>query len=203
MLNVVVSGLVTGWAIAIPIGAVAAMLVTLTARTSIRVGAAGALGIAFVDGVYATLAVTGGAAIGALVAPIADGLRIGSAVILLAIATWMVVSALRRGRSAYAPVRNWRPWQAFLGFVAITAANPATIVYFVAVVLGNPQLTDGWWQGVVFVLCAFAASASWQLTLAGGGAVLARSLTGPRGQLVTAFVSAAVIAGLALWTLAG
>ena len=53
MLEVVLSGLVTGWAIAIPIGAVGAFLVTLSARTSFRVGAAGALGVASVDGAYA------------------------------------------------------------------------------------------------------------------------------------------------------
>ena len=44
MLEVVVSGLVTGLAIAVPIGAVGAFLVTLTARTSWRVGSAAALG---------------------------------------------------------------------------------------------------------------------------------------------------------------
>ena len=40
MLEVALSGLVTGWAIAIPIGAVGAFLVTLASRTSFRVGAA-------------------------------------------------------------------------------------------------------------------------------------------------------------------
>ena len=55
MLEVVVSGLVTGLAIAVPIGAVGAFLVTLTARTSWRVGSAAALGVATVDGVYAAV----------------------------------------------------------------------------------------------------------------------------------------------------
>ena len=71
MLEVVVSGLVTGWAIAIPIGAVGAFLVTLTSRTSYRVGAAGALGIATVDGVYAALAVVAGASLSAVLDPVA------------------------------------------------------------------------------------------------------------------------------------
>jgi arginine exporter protein ArgO len=50
----------------------------------------------------------------------------------------------------------------------------------------------------VFVLAAFAASASWQLLLAGGGALLGRVLTGRRGRLVTALVSSAVILALAV-----
>jgi threonine/homoserine/homoserine lactone efflux protein len=76
VLEVVVSGLVTGWAIAIPIGAVGAFLVTLTSRTSYRVGAAGALGIATVDGVYAALAVVAGASLSAVLDPVST--RCGS-----------------------------------------------------------------------------------------------------------------------------
>ena len=55
----VLAGLVTGWAIAIPIGAVGALLVALTARTSVRTGSAAAMGVATVDGGYAALAVVG------------------------------------------------------------------------------------------------------------------------------------------------
>ena len=86
VLEVVVSGLVTGWAIAIPIGAVGAFLVTLTSRTSYRVGAAGALGIATVDGVYAALAVVAGASLSAVLDPVSTPLRIASGVVLLVIA---------------------------------------------------------------------------------------------------------------------
>lgn len=45
---------------------------------------------------------------------------------------------------------------------------------------------------------AFAASATRQALLAGGGAVLGRALTGPRGRRVTGLVSAAGLAGLAV-----
>ncbi len=50
----------------------------------------------------------------------------------------------------------------------------------------------------VFTLAAFAASASWQLLLAGGGALLGRALTGRRGQLCTALASSALVVGLAV-----
>src|SRR6476659_7540271 len=86
VLEVVFSGLVTGWAIAVPIGAVGAFLVMLNARTSFGTGAAGALGIATVDGVYAALAVVAGAALSAALAPVAAPLRIVSGVVLLVIA---------------------------------------------------------------------------------------------------------------------
>jgi arginine exporter protein ArgO len=50
----------------------------------------------------------------------------------------------------------------------------------------------------VFVLAAFLASASWQVLIASGGALLGRALTGRRGRLVTALVSSAVIMALAV-----
>jgi arginine exporter protein ArgO len=200
VLEVVVSGLVTGWAIAIPIGAVGAFLVTLTSRTSYRVGAAGALGIATVDGVYAALAVVAGASLSAALDPVATPLRIASGVVLLAIALLTAAHAVAtdgRPRDA-APMSPGRAFGLFLG---ITAVNPTTVVYFAAVVLGNRDLVDTPAQGVVFVLAAFVASASWQLLLAGGGAALGRVATGRRGHLVTGLVSAAVIAGLAFHTM--
>ncbi|TDD11923.1 hypothetical protein E1292_03660 [Nonomuraea deserti] len=42
------------------------------------------------------------------------------------------------------------------------------------------------------------ASASWQLLLAGGGAVFGLLLTGPRGRIVTAAVSSVLIMALGL-----
>ena len=203
MLEVILSGLVTGWAIAIPIGAVGALLVALTARTSLRVGSAAALGVATVDGGYAALAVVGGAAIAGIIEPYADGLRLASALVLLAIAVLTVLHAWRRAGSPPAEARPLHAWQAFSFFLAITAVNPTTVVYFAAVVIGNPHLTDGVAEGVVFVVAAFAASASWQLALAVLGTVLGRSITSDRGRLVTGIVSGLVIAALAVRTLMG
>lgn len=203
MLEVVLSGLVTGWAIAVPVGPVAALLVTLTARTSFRVGAAGALGVATADGVYAAAAVLGGAALSALIAPVADSMRVVSATVLLVIAGLTVWHALRTEDSPTQEASAMSPGAAWVLFLGVTAVNPATIVYFAAVVLGNQGLVDGAAQGVAFVLAAFLASASWQLTLAGGGATLGRFVTGPRGRRVTGIVSGAVIALLAGWTLRG
>ncbi len=203
MREVVLAGLVTGWAIAIPIGAVGALLVALTARTSLLVGSSAALGVATVDGGYAALAVVGGAAIAGIIEPYADGLRVASALVLLAIAVLTVLHAWRRAGSPPAEKRHLHAWQAFTAFVAITVVNPTTVVYFAAVVLGNPDLTDGWAQGLVFVAAAFVASASWQLALAVVGSVLGRSITSDRGRLVTGVVSGLVIAALAVHTLTG
>lgn len=201
MLNVVISGLITGWAIAIPVGAIATFLVTLTARTSLRVGVAAGLGVATVDGLYAAAAVVGGTALTALITPVAAELRLVSALILLGIAALTLWRALRGGAHDAAPAPPMSPRAAYVLFVAITAVNPATVVYFAAIVLGNQDLVSGTTQAVVFVVAAFVASASWQLGLAAGGAALARVATSPRGRRNLGILSGALIAGLALRTL--
>jgi arginine exporter protein ArgO len=202
VLEVALSGLVTGWAIAIPIGAVGAFLIALAARSPWRVGAAGALGIATVDGGYALLAVVAGAAVAAALEPIAHGLQVASGVVLLVIAVLTAAHALgSAGR-----VRQARPMgaaAAYALFLGITAINPTTVVYFAAIVLGNQHLVSGPAEGTVFVLAAFLASASWQLVLAAGGAALGRVATEHRAHLVTGLISAVIIAGLAVRTMLG
>jgi arginine exporter protein ArgO len=81
----------------------------------------------------------------------------------------------------------------------LTLLNPATIIYFGALVLGRQAADELTAAGeVVFVLAAFAASASWQLVLAGSGSLVGRVLTGPRGRLGTALTSSIVIVVLAV-----
>lgn len=201
-----VAGLLAGYGIAIPVGAVGAYLVALTARTSLRVGAAAAMGIATVDGGYAIAAVLGGAALAGSIEPYAGPLRWGSAVVLLVMAAAGAIAAQRRHRAAPAadtvvdPARQGRETalRSYVTFLGITAINPLTVVYFAALVLGSSAQLAAGAEAVVFVAAAFAASASWQLLLAGGGALLGRFVTSPRGRLVTAFVSSAVIVVLAV-----
>ncbi|MET9919175.1 LysE family transporter [Streptomyces sp. NPDC006435] len=198
-----VAGLLAGYGIAMPVGAVATYLVALTARTSLRVGACAALGVATADGLYALISVAGGSALAPVIEPIAPPLRLASAVVLLALACRSAVTAVavyRGRRDADGANREpTSPVRAYLGFLGITLMNPITVIYFAALVLaGQGATAPDRWSEAVFVLAAFAASASWQLLLAGGGALLGRVLTGPHGRLSTALVSSAVIVGLAV-----
>lgn len=199
-----VAGLLAGYGVAIPVGAIAALIVGLTARTSLRVGAAAALGVATADGLYALAAVLGGAALAGLIEPASLPLRWVAAAVLVLLAVRAGVVALRRHRDpaagAAARAGLGTPPRAYLGLLGLTLLNPATIVYFGALVLGRQAADGGGVAGEsVFVVAAFAASASWQLLLALGGSLVGRVLTGPRGRLATAFVSSTVIVLLALW----
>jgi arginine exporter protein ArgO len=198
-----IAGLLAGYGVAVPVGAIAALLVSLTARTSWRLGAAAALGVATADGLYALVAVVGGAAVGRVVAPVEVPLRWAAAVVLLGLAGRTAFGAVRSHRAPAgerAPGAASTPGRAYLGLLGLTVLNPATVVYFVALVLGRQATvgSTGWPAAAVFVVAAFAASASWQLTLAGSGALLGRVLTGARGRLCTALLAASVIALLAV-----
>lgn len=202
MIAALAAGLVAGYGIAVPVGAIGAYLVALTARTTWRIGVFAALGIATADGLYALVAVLAGAAVTPSLQPIMPLLRWASALVLIGLAVRTGAGAVRRyreGRAAAhdggAPVSAVRAYGALLG---LTLLNPVTVVYFAALVLGGQAPSAGRPEQAVFVIAAFAASASWQFLLAGGGALLGRALTGDRGRLGTAVASAAVMCALAL-----
>jgi arginine exporter protein ArgO len=195
------AGLLAGYGVAVPVGAIAALLVSLTARTSLRVGAAAAMGVATADGLYCALAVVGGTAVARLIEPFSTPLRWTAAVVLLGLAARTAWTAWRHHREAATPAAAGTglhtPGRAYLGLLALTVLNPSTVVYFTALVLGRQSDTDAL-GATVFVVAAFVASASWQLLLAAGGGLLGRVLTGPGGRFATAVGSSVVIAVLAV-----
>ena len=188
------SGVVAGYGVAIPVGAIGVLIAGLSARTSLRVGAAAGLGAATADGIYALIAVVAGAAVAAAIAPVAAPLRWVAAVVLLGMAAMTAWGALRKRRAAARPEKPATALRAYLGILGLTLLNPATVIYFAALVLGRGGEGGGFW----FVVGAFLASASWQLLIAGGGSLVGRLLTGDRGRLITALVSSVVIAFLAV-----
>ena len=198
MLDVLLSGLLTGYAIAVPVGAVAVMIVALSSRTSWSVGAAAGLGAATVDGAYAAVAVTAGTAVARALDPVAPALTALSVAVLLGIAGLTLVHAFRPARPDGPAPRPWTPARAWLAFVAITAINPATVLYFAAIVLGGTVSIDGPGEGALFVAAAFTASASWQLFIATVGTGLGTWMASPRGRRTTGVLAALAIGVLAL-----
>ncbi|BCJ33065.1 lysine transporter LysE [Actinocatenispora thailandica] len=203
MTGALVAGLLAGYGIAIPIGAVGAYLVTLSATAGPRVAAAAALGIATVDGLYAAAAVLGGAALAGRITPYAGIAHRLAALVVLLVAGWLVVGAVRRYRrhatSTAAGGTALTPVRAYAVLLAMTLLNPTTLVYFGAVVVGGQAGgLGGPVAGAVFVVAAFLASASWQLLLSASGLLLGRLLTGRRGRLATTLVAAVVVVALAI-----
>jgi len=152
-----VAGLLAGYGVAIPVGAIAALIISLTARTSFRVGAAAAMGVATADGIYALAAVLGGAALARVIEPIGTPLRWIAAIVLVGFAARVAFTAVRHYREPTAARSSeglGTPIRAYFGLLGLTLLNPATIVYFGALVLRagvsaprwHPALSSWCWR---------------------------------------------------------
>ncbi|NBE92618.1 lysine transporter LysE [Nonomuraea sp. KC401] len=197
MLDAILAGLWAGYGLSIPVGAVAILMIDMTARTSFRVGASAAAGATTADALYAVLAVVGGAAAANALQPFAQPLRWAAFLLLSAMAVRILVTALRPRDRAGAPPgggRGMSPLRSYLLFLGLTVLNPWPVLYYVALILGRhapTAMTAA--ESAAYTGAIVVASASWQLLLACGGAVFGRLLTGPRGRTVTAVVSGILI----------
>jgi threonine/homoserine/homoserine lactone efflux protein len=169
------AGLAAGYAVAIPVGAVAVLIIEIAARRGFAVGAAAGLGAATADLVYASIAVVLGSAIAATIAPWAIPIRWASALVLAVISLRLILGGVRRPDeppAADVPSARRGPWATWGAFFAITLLNPTTVAYFAALVLGLPTIAG--WGRAAFAVGVFLASASWQLALAAFGALVHR-----------------------------
>lgn len=197
------TGVLAGYGIAIPVGAIAVLITEVGIRCGFRCAFFAGAGAATADLIYATLAVIGGVGLATAVTPIQGPLRIVSAAVLVLIA----ILGLRKARRGLtAPVEFVVPDRRELAgtyarFLGLTVINPATVVYFAAFIVGLGVANDMTpSQGALFVTGAFLASLSWQSLLAGVGAFAGRRLP-PKTQtaaIVTGNVLILAIAGLIL-----
>lgn len=181
MLHALLTGALAGFGIAIPVGAIAVLIVETGMRCGFRCAAFAGAGAATADLLYASAAALGGAALAGLVEAGATPFRFASAAVLAA----MALSGLRRVRAvgvdADAADRmvpdGTELARTYLKFLGLTVINPLTVIYFtVSVVgLGVAQTLTGA-EAAVFAVGAFAASLSWQTLLAAIGAVAHRRL---------------------------
>ncbi|MDQ3952777.1 MAG: LysE family transporter [Actinomycetota bacterium] len=198
-------GALAGYGIAIPVGAIGVLLVDLAMRRGFGPAAAAATGVATADLVYALVAMLLGAAIAETVESFQDTLRIVSALVLLGIAALLLGSALRSRAPAseVAAVPAGGIVATYARFVGLTILNPATISYFVALIVGLDRGDATAADKVLFVVGAFLASLSWQLWLAALGAFLhkripesVRWVFGAAGSVVVAgFAVRLIVAG--------
>lgn len=206
VITALLSGVVAGLAVAVPVGAVGALIVMTGAQRGWRLAAAGGAGAATVDAAYAILAVVGGGTAAAMASSAAEPLRVAAGLVLLVLGALMVRSGCKSSGSSAdnGPSRLFgSAGRAYASLVGITAVNPATVIYFVALVMGGQVGRGTIPAGAVFVAGVFIGSAAWQLLLAFAGAALGGVLAGPRSRRLTAFIGGGITVLLAIKTLAG
>jgi len=206
VIGALLAGVVAGYGVALPLGAIGTYLIGLGARERFGIAAAAALGVASTDGIFAGLATAGGVGLARLLRPVATPLSYLGAAVLVLLAGRTIARAVRPKLSSAGKVGAVRltPLRCYLGLLALTAVNLATLIYFIAIVLGGRAHGAAGTVGaaVLFPVGVLGASASWQLALAGSGAILGHALRGPRGQRMVALASGAIMLGLAgslLW----
>jgi threonine/homoserine/homoserine lactone efflux protein len=183
-----INGLLAGYGIAIPVGAVSILIVTIGMRYGFRTGFMAGAGAATAVLIYATAASLGGAALSLLLAPISLHLRVAGGAALLGLAVYGTVSGMAAKAGAERkPARG--PGATYAQLLGITLVNPLTVVYFTALVLGRGGAAAGTLADrALFVPGAALASLSWQTLIAGLGAAL-------HARLSDRFRRWAVIAG--------
>jgi arginine exporter protein ArgO len=202
MFEALISGLIAGWGVAVPLGAIGVMLVDLGMREGFRSAAPAAAAVATADLLYAAVAAATGAAAAAVLEPHEHTLRLVAAAVLAAVAAIGLRAAWRRvkttGDGAPATPADPSPRRRYGRFLGLTAINPTTVVYFVALIAGLPAVASAPASAkAVFVVAVGAASLSWQLTLAGPGAALHHRLP-EDARLYTALAGNALVLGLAV-----
>lgn len=131
MNSAALSGLLAGYGIAVPVGAIAVVLISLSAaRTSARTGAAARLGAATVDGTYVLVAVAGGAGLARPAHAVAGPMHWAPATVLTIVAVQTAVIARYRSRASTAepPVGLNTSLRAYTALIGLTAFNPLTVV---------------------------------------------------------------------------
>lgn len=193
-----VSGVVAGYGIAIPIGAIALLIIQVGVKRGFGNAFMAGAGAATADLLYAVVAVVGGSAAVQAIDSSGSVFRVLSGVVLVVIA----VVGLRKATKPVEQVELALPDRSELAgtyarFLGLTIINPTTIVYFAAVVVGlgiASGLSGS--SGVVFATGAFLASLSWQTLLALIGASAGKRMS-PRVQRAAMVAGNLLILGLA------
>lgn len=195
-----IDGALAGYGIAIPVGAIAVLIVGTGMRCGFACAAAAGAGAATADLIYAIVAATAGAAAAQMLEPWSGPIQLVSAAVLAGLAIWGLAGWRRNSLEAGAAVEVTRGEMAatYGRFLGLTIINPLTVIYFTSMVLGNAiGRPVGLIGATMFAAGAFLASLSWQLLLAGVGAFGRRGLP-PSARTVTLVAGNLVILGLAL-----
>ena len=162
LLVLALAGLAAGFAIAMPVGAIAVLILREGMVRGIRTGLAAGAGCATVDLVYCALAVALGASLAEVIEAWLPTLALVSGLVIIGIGVFQLVAARREQPTESAEIAPGSRLKVYGRFVALTALNPATIVYFLALSAVVTTVTTSAAGPVVFVLATGLASLLWQ-----------------------------------------
>ncbi len=194
-----VEGLLAGYGIAIPVGAIAILIIDVALRTGFKAGFWAGAGAASADLFYAILAALAGQALTPWLSASANVMRVVSGVVLLCLGVyglWRIRKTPAKAEPAAAAPRGY--WAVYTQFLGLTLLNPLTVAYFASLILGGSGSgLSTFADRAAFTIGAGAASLSWQTLLAGFGAFAGRNLS-PRVSILLSVTGNLIIIGLGL-----
>jgi threonine/homoserine/homoserine lactone efflux protein len=210
MNSALLAGIFAGYAIAVPVGVIAVLIIETGMAGGVRRGFAAGAGAATVDLIYCVAALFIGSALSQILASALLPLQVLSGIVLISIGVRGLYANLRGRRGEAANPNDPRVrggvLQLYLRFIALTALNPATVLYFLALAVGLPGIGSDPLLAVAFTIGAAGASLSWQLLLGAIGAAAGRLLP-ERAVSVTRLIGQFLIiafgTNIALTALAG
>ncbi|MEU5068033.1 MULTISPECIES: LysE family transporter [Streptomyces] len=182
------AGAAAGLGVAMPMGAMSVLLLQEAMRHR-RTAMAAATGVAVVDLGYAALATAVGPWVASHISPVEAWVRLASAAILLAIAAHGLAGARETPPDAVtgaddpaAPaaagpaaagrtVTGLRPARTFARYVALTAINPTTALYFAALTTAQGATLSSGPAGAAFLVGVGVTSLLWQQSLVALGSL--------------------------------
>ena len=220
-------GVVAGLAIAVPLGGIGVLLISEGVRRGWRGGLPAAAAVALVDLSYCLVAVMIGSVAASFVARIEPWPTIGGGIALVVVAAFGLYRGLRRyrglvcvsaecgeslrrvprlaaggpacGRMTGGELYGASGTSRFIVFLGLTAINPVTVVYFVAL---SAAMTSSFTttEAAAFISGTGVGSFAWQVCLIAVGGVLHTTMS-PKSQRITVFIGNAICACLGLYLL--
>jgi threonine/homoserine/homoserine lactone efflux protein len=182
MSTALLTGLVVGFVIAAPVGAVGVHCIGTTLRRGRLAGFVAGLGAATADACYGAIAAFGVTAVSGAITSIAPALRVAGGLFLIYLGIRTFISVPGRPDAEQTERSLLRSYGATL---LMTLTNPSTILSFAAVFAGIGRTGAGGagdfgriGVGIALTLGVFMGSAAWWLTLALGVGTLRPALTG-------------------------
>jgi len=193
-------GMLAGYGIAIPIGAIAVLILETSIRRGFSAGLIAGAGVAMADTVYALIASITGMVVASALSPYASTLKMISGIILLTIGSIGLYRALKRRNLEFSePVVAGKGYlRTFWQFLGLTLLNPLTVVYFTALIMNREtRIAPSAMDQLAFVIGAGLASLSWQTLLASAGQ-FARHILSARVQMMVSIFGYLIVFGLGL-----
>lgn len=204
-MEVLLTGVLAGLALAIPLGPMAILLISTTIKSGKSVGVFGALAMAGVDFSYAALVFGFGSAVIEALSDWILPMRVVGSVILVIVGIRIFLDAQKSSSDEYLVESKSRVsrFSTFAKFFGLTILNPATAFYFVGITPSVAAMASTSELPLAFMYFAggvFLGSLVWQLALVGAAGVTTTFLSSKIRRRIQ-YLGAFLIVLLAIWLL--